>query len=68
MIVAGGSISEMILHFLEIYKIMIVRITSKFDLKRICKALSATVMARLGAPTAEEIGTCDECYVEEIGS
>lgn len=56
------------LHFLEKYKIMIVRITSKFELKRICKATGATPLARLDAPTPDEMGECDECYVTEIGS
>jgi len=39
------------------------RITSKFDLKRICKALGAMPIARVDAPTKEEIGICDECFV-----
>ena len=41
---------------------------SKFELKRLCKCLDATALARLGAPTEEEIGTADEVYVTEIGS
>lgn len=47
---------------------MVVRITSKFELKRICKAIGATPLARLDAPTEEEVGHCDEVYVTEIGS
>ena len=47
---------------------MVVRVMSKFELKRLCKCLDATALARLGAPTEEEIGTADEVYVTEIGS
>lgn len=47
---------------------MIVRINSKFELKRICKAIGATPIPRLDAPTPDEMGTCDEIYVTEIGS
>lgn len=47
---------------------MVVRLTSKFDLKRLCKALGATALARLGAPIPDEMGQCDEVHVEEIGS
>jgi len=68
MIVAGGSIAELVLHFLEKYKIMVVKLTSKFELKRICKALGCTAIARLDAPTPDETGTCDEVSVKEIGS
>lgn len=68
LVVAGGSIAELIQHFLEKYKIMVVRITSKFELARICKALQAIPLAKVDAPTPEEIGYCDECYVQEIGS
>lgn len=47
---------------------MIVKVSSKFELKRICKALGASPIARLDAPTPEEIGFCDSATVEEIGS
>lgn len=68
LVVSGGSVSELMMHYLEKYRIMVVRITSKFELKRICKAIGATPLARLDAPTEEEVGTCDEVYVTEIGS
>jgi len=56
------------LHFIEKYKLMVVRIMSKFELKRICKAIGATALASLVAPTKDEMGTCDEVFVNEIGS
>ena len=37
LIVAGGTVSEIMMHFFERYKIMVVKITSKFELKRLCK-------------------------------
>ncbi|KAM3146229.1 hypothetical protein pb186bvf_001574 [Paramecium bursaria] len=68
LIVAGGSISELILHFIEKYKIMVLKVTSKFELKRLCKAVGASAVARLAAPLPDEIGTCDRVHVQEIGS
>jgi len=67
-VVAGSAIGEMALHFLERYKLMSVKVPSKFDLRRVAKAVGATPMARLGTPTAEEVGFCDLVSVEEIGS
>lgn len=68
MIIAGGSVSEIVLHFVEKYKMMLVKVVSKFELKRVCKAIGASPIARLDAPNPEEIGFCDSASVEEIGS
>lgn len=68
LVVAGGSVSEIMLHYFEKYRLMVVKVNSKFDMKRLCKALGAVAIARLGAPTPDEIGTCDMVHVEEIGS
>jgi len=67
-VVCGGTISEMALHFFERYKLMVVKVQSKFDLRRLCKAVGATPLVRIGAPTAEELGYAEEVSVEEIGS
>lgn len=66
--VVGGTISDICLHYLERYRIMTVRVTSKFELKRLCKALQATALVRLGAPVPEELGTADSVTLKEIGS
>jgi len=67
-LVSGNAISELALHYIERYKMMVVKVPSKFQLRRICKAVGATSLVKLGVPTAEEIGHCDEVTVEEIGS
>ena len=55
------------LHYLEKYKILLLKITSKFELRRICRAINATALVRLGGPVEEEIGYADEVSVQEIG-
>ena len=67
-VVVGGTISDICLHFLEKYKIMTVKVTSKFELKRLCKALGAIALARLASPLPEELGEADLVEVREIGS
>jgi len=62
LIVVGGTISDICLHYCEKYSLMVVRVMSKFELRRICRCLSATALARLGAPIPEEIGSADEVY------
>ena len=46
-VVVGGTIADMALHFLDKYNIMVVRILSKFEIRRICKCLGATLLTRL---------------------
>jgi T-complex protein 1 subunit theta len=67
-VIAGGSVSDMALHYFERYKIMVFRVMSKFELRRIAKAVGATPLVRLGPPTKEEIGFADKCFVDEISS
>lgn len=67
-VIAGGSVSDMALHYFERYEIMVFRIMSKFELRRVAKAVGASPLVRLGAPTKEEIGYADRCYVDEISA
>ena len=67
-VVTGGTISDIVLHFLDKYKIMVVRILSKFELRRVARAIRATILSKLEAPTPEEVGTSDDVGVEEIAS
>lgn len=67
-VIVGGSISELCQHYLDSHGLFVLRIMSKFELKRICKALNATPLASLGQPTQEELGYADRIEVREIGS
>lgn len=55
------------MHFVDKYKMFLVKIMSKFELRRICRALDAHALARLGPPTPEEAGHVDHIGVQEIG-
>jgi len=67
-VISGGAVGEMALHFLERYKLMICKVPSKFELRRVCKAVGATPLVKLGPPSPEELGHADIVTVEEIGS
>lgn len=66
--IVGGTIDNMAVHFADKYGIVLLRIMSKFELKRIAKALGASIMVKLGAPTQEEMGYADKIYLDEISS
>ncbi|KAI8092130.1 T-complex protein 1 theta subunit [Gilbertella persicaria] len=67
-VVTGNGIGELCLHYLNRYNIMAVKVLSKFDLRRLCRVIGATALARLGTPMAEEMGQCDIVETVEIGS
>lgn len=66
-VICNGSISEMAMHFLDKFSLMTIKITSKFELRRICGALGATAVVRLGPCTPEEMGECSLIEVREVG-
>jgi len=65
--VFGSGISEIALHFLERYHIMVCKVTSKFELRRLCQATGATAMVRVGRPTPEELGQVGVAEQRELG-
>lgn len=46
-IVAGAKFGDMALHYVNKFGMMAVRLNSKFDLRRLCKAVNATALPRL---------------------
>lgn len=60
--------SEMAIHFFEKYKIMAVKIMSKFEIKRIGRAVGATPIVTLTTPSPEELGFAHEVKFTEISS
>ncbi|KZO97659.1 T-complex protein 1 [Calocera viscosa TUFC12733] len=68
MIIAGAGVGELALHYLDRLNIVVLKVLSKFDLRRLRRVAGATPLARLGAPTAEEAGFVDVMETTEIGS
>lgn len=67
-VVASGSVSEVSLHYFEKYKILVLKIMSKWELKRIAKSVGAQAVVKLGTPTPEELGWANDVIVKEISS
>jgi len=66
-VVCGGKVGEMALHFLNKYEMMAVRVLSKFDLRRVAKTVGGVVLAKIMPPSPEEMGYCDNVYLDEVG-
>ncbi|CUS23659.1 LAQU0S11e01376g1_1 [Lachancea quebecensis] len=66
-VVAGNGVNDLALHYLNRYNILVLKVPSKFELRRICRVCGATPMPRLGAPTPEEMGVVETVKTIEIG-
>ena len=66
-IIAGSSVGELALHYLNRFDIAVLKVLSKFELRRLCRVVNATPLARLGAPTPEEAGFVDVFETIEVG-
>lgn len=67
-VVSGGAISEIAVHYLNKYRIFTLKITSKFELRRVCQTVGATSIIRQGPPLQEECGYVESIKVEEVSS
>ncbi len=66
-VVAGSTVGELAMHFLNRFGILVIKIQSKFELRRICRVVGATPLARLGVPMPDEMGSVDVVETLEIG-
>ena len=66
-VVAGSTVGELALHYLNRMNILVIKILSKFELRRLCRVCGATPLARLGAPMPDEMGNIDVVETIEIG-
>ena len=66
-LVAGANVGELALHYLNRFGILVVKVLSKFELRRLCRVVGATPLARLGAPMPDEMGKVDVVETLEIG-
>lgn len=66
-VIAGAGIGELALHYLNRQNILVFKVGSKFDLRRLCRVVGATPLARFGPPMPEEMGVIDVVETIEIG-
>jgi T-complex protein 1 subunit theta len=66
-VIAGSTVGELTLHYLNRMGILVIKVLSKFELRRLCRVVGATPLARLGAPMPDEMGAVDVVETLEIG-
>lgn len=66
-VVCGAGLGDLPLHYMNRMGLIALKVPSKFDLRRLCRVVGATPLARVGAPLPEEMGTVDVVETIEIG-
>ncbi|KAJ8493095.1 hypothetical protein OPV22_014816 [Ensete ventricosum] len=66
-IVSGAAVGDMALHFCERYKLMVLKVSSKFELRRFCRTTGAVAILKLSQPNPDDLGYADSISVEEVG-
>ncbi|BAM39599.1 chaperonin [Theileria orientalis strain Shintoku] len=67
-IVCNGAVSELALHYCNKYEILVLKLTSKFDLRRVCRATRSQALMSLKVNVNEELGYVDSMELIEISS
>ncbi|KIM76334.1 hypothetical protein PILCRDRAFT_12926 [Piloderma croceum F 1598] len=65
-VIIAHSISDLALHYLNHHSIAVLKVPSKFDLRRLCRVVNATPLERMGMPTPEEAGWVDVYETVEL--
>jgi chaperonin GroEL (HSP60 family) len=65
-VVAGLTLRELALYYLNCYNILVIKVLFKFELRWLCRVVGATPLARLGAPMPKEMGSIDVVETLEI--
>lgn len=68
LLITSDTVSDLALHFMERLGLASIKVTSKFDLRRIVRATGARALTSLRPPKAEELGTTAQVSVMDIGS
>ncbi|KAL3312606.1 T-complex protein 1 subunit theta [Cichlidogyrus casuarinus] len=65
-VISGGKVGELALHYANKMGLMVVRLTSKFDVRRVCQMTGATMLPSLTPPTQQEVGTIEQIYCDSV--
>lgn len=66
-IVTGQAVGEMALHFASKFGILVLKLSSQWELRRLCRATKANPLTRLQPVDPRDQGHCSSVVTKEIG-
>lgn len=67
-VVTSSSIDDMAMHFMEKHGLMVIRLTSKFEMRRLCRTVNARALVSLGPVSKDHQGYAKKVYVRNVGA
>eukprot|EP00915_Cephaloidophora_sp_WS-2016_P006147 GHVH01008104.1.p1 GENE.GHVH01008104.1~~GHVH01008104.1.p1 ORF type:complete len:564 (+),score=99.66 GHVH01008104.1:123-1814(+) len=67
-VIVGGHISDTAQHFIDELNLLTIRVSSKFELMRLCKTLRAPALSKLVVPQEDDLGVALSIKQTELGS
>lgn len=67
-VVIGEKITDIALHFLDKYHMVVLKLISKFALRRLCRATKARPCVTINNVAPDDLGFVNKVYTQEIGS
>jgi len=67
LVICLEKIGELALHYINKYKLMLFRVTSKFHMRRMCKLMGARPVVNVHSFRPSDLGFCKRAYMKEIG-
>uniref|UniRef100_K7G7F5 T-complex protein 1 subunit theta n=1 Tax=Pelodiscus sinensis TaxID=13735 RepID=K7G7F5_PELSI len=67
-VVVGGRVDPLALHYADKLGLLVVRLSSRLELQRLCHTVGATPLTSLVPPPPGTMGYCQRVYLSEIGS
>jgi T-complex protein 1 subunit theta len=58
-IIANSSVSDLAPQYFNSHSIAVLKVPSKFELRRLCRTVNAIPLDRMEIPTSEEVGWVD---------
>jgi len=65
-VICSGKSSNLMLHYANKYDIMVLSVSSKWVIRRLCVSLDAKPMIKMEVPRAENLGYADKVHFSEI--
>merc|ERR1712087_462782 len=67
-IIVGEKISEMAIHYIDKYNMVCMKLSSKWTLRRLCRAVKARPCVTLNGIRDADLGVCNKVYTKTISN
>merc|ERR1712048_861520 len=67
-VIVGEKVSEMAIHYVDKYNMVCMKLSSKWTLRRLCRAVKARPCVTLNGIRDADLGVCNKVYTKDISN